>query len=244
MGDIPMDGNAFPDVTDYTILRELGRGGMGVVYLARQSSAERLVALKFMNGVADASYMGVARFRLEAGAIACLAHPNVVQIHEVGLHNGCPYLALEYVSGGSLRKFIETGDLTSRRAAKIAKGIADGAGHAHTRGILHRDLKPENVLLTEDGTPKLTDFGLAQFPHVRDVDRHFDANASILVLPIDQFVPAIPRHDEANADELAQALVHLYSRPKYHSTRLSVSLHGLREFIEEVLDDTRPETTR
>ncbi len=151
-----------PEVPGYEVLIELGRGGMGIVYQARQLSLNRLVALKMILGGAHASESHRTRFRTEAEAIARLAHPNIVQIHEVGEHQGWHYLSLEYVAGGTLDEFIADTPQPEIEAARLLETIARAIHQAHERGILHRDLKPSNVLLTVDGTPKVADFGLAK----------------------------------------------------------------------------------
>jgi formylglycine-generating enzyme required for sulfatase activity/tRNA A-37 threonylcarbamoyl transferase component Bud32 len=146
----------------YEIVRELGRGGMGVVYQARQIKLQRAVALKMILAGAYSRDADLARFRTEAEAIARLQHPNIVQIHEVGEHGGLPYLALEFCAGGSLEKKLATAPLLPREAAALVEKLAGAMHAAHQKGVIHRDLKPANVLLAEDGAPKITDFGLAK----------------------------------------------------------------------------------
>jgi serine/threonine-protein kinase len=146
----------------YDILAELGRGGMGVVYQARQNGLERTVALKMILGGGHASGSDLARFRTEAEAIARLQHPHIVQIHEIGEHQGLPYFSLEFCGGGSLDSKLAGTPLPARDAAALLEKLALAVQAAHEKGVIHRDLKPANVLLTEDGTPKITDFGLAK----------------------------------------------------------------------------------
>jgi tetratricopeptide (TPR) repeat protein len=155
-------------VGPYELLGEIARGGMGVVYKARHCDLNRLVAVKM---ILDGDFAGTderARFSTEAAAVAALQHPNIVQIFEVGEWRGAggraplPFLALEYVDGGSLAQKLRAGLPPPREAAGLVEVLARTVHHAHGRGILHRDLKPANVLLTADGMPKVTDFGLAK----------------------------------------------------------------------------------
>jgi tetratricopeptide (TPR) repeat protein len=149
-------------VPGYEILEELGRGGAGVVYKARQERLNRLVALKVIrDGVYD-DPGAAARFRAEAEAAARFQHPNLVQVYEVGEHDGVAYLALEYAAGGSLQAKLAATPQDPRESARLVAALAGALHYAHQRGIVHRDLKPANVVLTEDGVPKVTDFGLAK----------------------------------------------------------------------------------
>jgi WD40 repeat protein/tetratricopeptide (TPR) repeat protein len=143
------------------VVAELGRGGMGVVYRARQTKLDRVVALKMILAGAHAGADDLARFKTEAEAIARLQHPNIVQVFEVGEHGGLPYFSLEFC-GGSLDKKLAGTPLPPKEAAAIVGTLAQAMQAAHDRGVVHRDLKPANVLLAEDGTPKITDFGLAK----------------------------------------------------------------------------------
>jgi WD40 repeat protein/anti-sigma factor RsiW len=149
-------------VPGYEVLGELGRGGMGVVYRARQTSLDRIVALKMLLSAEHAGPQELARFRTEAEALARLQHPNLVQIYDVGHQDGLPYFSLEYCGGGSLAAKLDGTPLPPRPAAELAETLARAMHAAHQQGIVHRDLKPANVLLTADGTPKITDFGLAK----------------------------------------------------------------------------------
>src|SRR6266545_693953 len=161
-----------PSVPGYELLGVIGRGGMGVVYKARQLSPRRVVALKMILGGGSAE-----RFRTEVAAVARLQHPNVVQIHEVGEAGGRPYFSMEYVPDGSLARRLAGGPLSARDAAQLVAQLARAVQHAHDRGIIHRDLKPANILLApaEPGQPgggggfdsslhpKIADFGLAKY---------------------------------------------------------------------------------
>jgi serine/threonine-protein kinase len=153
---------AAPRVAGYEILRELGRGGMGVVYKARQVKLNRVVALKMVLAGAHAGADQLARFHTEAEAVAHLQHPHIVQIYEVGEHEGLPFFSLEYVDGQSLAERISGQPQPVELAARMCQRLARAMAYAHQHGIIHRDLKPANVLLTAEGEPKITDFGLAK----------------------------------------------------------------------------------
>ena len=146
----------------YEILGELGRGGMGAVYKAWQVSLKRIVALKVIRADAYADSAAAARFHAEAEAAARIQHPNIVQVFEVGENEGLGYLVLEYVAGEGLDRKLSGALQDPREAARLIEILARAIHFAHQRGIVHRDLKPANVLMTEDGVPKITDFGLAK----------------------------------------------------------------------------------
>ena len=153
-----------PSPPGYEILGELGRGGMGVVYKARHFKLNRVVALKMLTAGAHAGPDLLLRFQREAESLARLTHPNIVQIHEVGwVEPHGPYFTLEYVEGGSLWRKLGGAPQPPRYAAEVVAVLARAVHFAHERGVLHRDLKPGNVLLAADGSPKVTDFGLARF---------------------------------------------------------------------------------
>jgi eukaryotic-like serine/threonine-protein kinase len=163
-GDAPpaAQGRPAPAIPGYEIIGELGRGAMGVVYQAVQLRLNRPCALKMILAGAHASPENSVRFLAEAETLAKLQHPNVVQIHHVGEAGGLPFFELEYVDGGSLDRRLDGTPWPARRAAALVESLATGVAEAHRLGIIHRDLKPGNVLLAADGTPKVTDFGLAK----------------------------------------------------------------------------------
>jgi len=150
------------DFGDFELLQEIGHGGMGVVYRARQKSLNRIVALKVLLFGPHASAESVKRFRAEAVATAALQHPNIVAIHEVGFCEGQHFIAMDYVAGRPLSALIRGNPLPARRAAGYLKAIAEAIHYAHEHGILHRDLKPANVLIDANDQPRVTDFGLAK----------------------------------------------------------------------------------
>jgi serine/threonine protein kinase/photosystem II stability/assembly factor-like uncharacterized protein len=150
-----------PTIPGYEFLGELGRGGMGVVYRARQLSLNRLVALKMLLA-SRAGPDELARFRREAEAVARLRHPNFVHVYDIGEQDGRPFFSQEFVDGGSLAGKLAGAPQPPRQAAELLETLARAMHRAHQGGIVHRDLKPANVLLMADGTPKITDFGLAK----------------------------------------------------------------------------------
>jgi serine/threonine-protein kinase len=149
-------------IASYTIEGILGRGGMGIVYRARQNKLGRSVALKMVLGGAHATEQALDRFIIEAKAVAHLQHPNIVQIFEVGEYDNLPFFSLEFVNGSSLDRYLNSKALSPEEAAKLMITLCEAMQYAHNNGILHRDLKPANVLLTKEGVPKITDFGLAK----------------------------------------------------------------------------------
>lgn len=204
---------------------ELGRGAMGVVYRAREVTLSRAVALKVMRHGTWADATGVARFRLEATSVAKLDHPNVVKVHQFGVHEGVPYLALEYCGGGSLDQKIADSPLEPRPAAETVAALARGVHAAHRAGIVHRDLKPANVLLSADGTPKVSDFGLAKWAEDSDV---VTATGAVLGTP-SYMAPEQARGDndgtDVQSDVYALGAI-LYACLTGHAPFKAASSHG------------------
>lgn len=150
------------DFDGFELLEELGRGGMGVVYKARQQSLDRLVAIKMILGGHLASAGDVKRFRSEATAAASLRHPNIVSIHGVDSCDGQHYFTMPLIDGESLAATVVRAPLPPRDAAEIMKTVAEAIHHAHTQGVIHRDIKPANILIDRQGVPFVSDFGLAK----------------------------------------------------------------------------------
>ena len=151
-------------IGNYQILEEIGRGGMGVIYRARQRHSRRIVALKRILSHHADSQETLVRFRREAQAAASLDHPNILPIYEVSeCDNGLPFFSMKYASGGSLRDAAPSLQSEPRRVVALVAKLADAVRYAHEQGILHRDLKPANVLLDGHGEPLVSDFGLAKW---------------------------------------------------------------------------------
>ncbi len=146
---------------DYELLGEVARGGMGVVYKARQVSLNRTVALKMILCGGPAGEEEVRRFKAEAVAVARLDHPGIVPIFEVGEHQGQHFFSMGFVEGDSLAQRLASGPLPPREAAALIREIAEAMAYAHSRGVIHRDLKPSNILIDRDGRPRVMDFGIA-----------------------------------------------------------------------------------
>jgi hypothetical protein len=160
-GGLPASPGEWPDVAGYALLGMLGSGGRGVVYRARQLSLGRDVALKLIkDGLETAEAQ--ALFRREAEAVARIQHPNIVQVHDFGEHRGRPFFSMELVEGGNLEARLAAGPLPLPAAAALVATLARALHAVHLQGVVHRDLKPANILLKNDGTPKVADFGLAK----------------------------------------------------------------------------------
>src|SRR5262245_3045820 len=161
-GGTAQSGRMLGDFGDYELLEEIGRGGQGVVYRARQKSLNRAVALKLIGLGSWATEAHLKRFRREAEAAARLDHPCIVPIHEVGERDGYCYFSMNFVEGGQLDEVVRREPLPISRAVELIAKLSDAVHYAHEQGILHRDIKPGNILLDQKGEPHLTDFGLAR----------------------------------------------------------------------------------
>jgi WD40 repeat protein len=182
-----------PAIPGYEVVRLLGRGGMGAVYLARHHRLGRLVAVKMILAGAQAGPERTERFLREARALARLRHPHILQVHDLAEHDGLPFMALEYVEGGSLADRLRAGPLPPTETARLIEVLAEAVHHAHREGVVHRDLKPANVLLTADGTPKVADFGLAR---LREADDRLTHSGAVVGTPA-YMAPEQARGDEA-----------------------------------------------
>ena len=158
----PTGSATFADFGPYELIEEVGRGGMGVVFKARQKRLDRIVAIKMILGSHLANQDQVARFYAEARAAARLQDPRIVAIHDVGQYGGQHYFAMEFIAGPSLARLLEAGPLDPMLAARLVLEVARAMGRLHALGIVHRDLKPSNILLDEQGQPSISDFGLAK----------------------------------------------------------------------------------
>jgi serine/threonine protein kinase len=199
MGANPPEPPPLPTIPGYELEAELGRGGMGVVYRGRRLSDGRVLAIKMIVLARRPTVPELIRFRLEAESLACLSHPNIVNIREVGVWQGSPFIALDFAEKGSLKQVIGGRPQPPRRAAELARTLAQALHHAHGRGMLHRDLKPANVLMMADDEPVVTDFGLVKFADpVNRATQHMTF--------------AVPSEEQWNAEILAGELAALYRR--------------------------------
>jgi WD40 repeat protein/tetratricopeptide (TPR) repeat protein len=192
-GHAPAPPADWPIVAGYEVVGELGRGGMGVVYRARQEALDRVVALKMVLSGPHADPAELARFQAEAQAAANLRHPNIVAIYEVGEYQGRHFFSMDYVEGQSLAELARRQPLSAVQAAECLRTVAQAIQSAHDHGFLHRDLKPSNILIDAAGQPHVTDFGLA-----KRIESNSELTATGTVLGTPSYMPpeqALGRHD-------------------------------------------------
>ena len=220
---------------EYELLEEIARGGMGIVYRARQISLNRLVAVKLLLSGPLASSTDLQRFRAEAEAAANLQHPNIVAIHQVGEHAGQQFFSMDYIEGPCLSELVREHPLPAPRAAAYVKVLAEAIQYAHQRGVLHRDLKPSNVLIDHAGQPRIIDFGLAKRlnsdPQLSTLNDQLTLTGQLLGSP--NFIPpeqaagkrdAIGRHSDIYS--LGAILYHLLtSRPPFVAATAHETVH-------------------
>jgi formylglycine-generating enzyme required for sulfatase activity len=222
----------------YEIQSVLGRGGMGVVYLARQPRLNRLVAIKRLLVSQGLSDKAVARFLREARVVAQLQHPGVVSIHELSEDEHGPFIVMEYVGGGSLLDLIKKkGKLDETRALEVIKAVCRGVAHAHKKGVLHRDLKPGNVLLTEDGIPKVADFGLARAADGAELSVVGQALGTLFYMAPEQRRDANSVDARADVYSIGKTLYHLVTGKLPETIKLHKLSTGLAEVLEQTLED-------
>src|SRR5262245_31277708 len=146
----------------FQIVAPIGKGGMGEIYRARDTRLDRDVALKMLPDGSATDEESLRRFERETRAVAALNHPNILAIHDTGMHRAVPYAVTELLQGETLAERLRSGPLAAPRATEIASQIAEGLAAAHERGVIHRDIKPDNIFLTNDGRAKILDFGIAR----------------------------------------------------------------------------------
>lgn len=179
-----------PVFDGYEVLSEIARGGMGIVYRARQLPSGRLVAIKMMLDAPGRFASRLSRFHIEAAAVRRLHHPNIVDVIDGGDKDGRSYLVMELVDGPDLAKNLVAGPLAPREAVQLAAGVAAAVQHAHDAGVVHRDLKPANILIAPDGTPKVTDFGLAKIRDDIQAD-HGETASGVMIGTLGYMAPEL-----------------------------------------------------
>jgi len=232
----------------FRILEEIGRGGMGVVYKAEDLKLKRCVALKFLPSHLMDSPELKERFLVEAQAAAALSHPNICVIHEVGESGECPYIAMEYVEGETLRDRIKRGPLKAEEALDLAIQVAGGLGEAHRKGIIHRDIKSANIMVTDKGQAKVMDFGLAKLRGGSSLTRSQTTLGTVAYMSPEQ---ARGGDLDQRTDIWSQGVV-LYEmvagkmpfRGDHDQTVIYAILHDEPESLKKVRPETAPELER
>ena len=231
-----------PTIPGYRLQSQLGIGGMGVVYCATRDDNDFKYAIKMLLPGRNASIGDIARFRIEAEAYACLNHPNIIKIRDVGVVAGCPFIAMDYAENGSLSHHLASSpSLDINWRVKTIKTVADALCHAHSRRILHRDLKPANILISADGSPRVSDFGLVKFKAPMSVVS--ESCCTFSVAELDPFLLQMANessHDAAaeNTDELIQTII-MSCADRTGLTTETFDRDAMRAFVQRSLDSRR-----
>ena len=227
------DGSVETVFGPYDILGEIARGGMGIVYRARQRSLKRIVALKVMKEGENASEKQIRRFKRETEAAAKLQHPNIVAVHEVGCHEGFHYFTMDLIEGDPLDAIVKRGEkMPVERVLQVVMEVAQAIHYAHGKGIIHRDLKPANVLLDTDGHPKVTDFGLA-----KNIDHKSMLTKTGAVVGTPFYMPPEQARGDVDIDQRAD--VYALGVILYELLTLKLPFHGetTMEVYHKILED-------
>lgn len=221
---------------NYEIIERIGRGGMGVVYRARDRKLGREVAVKRLLAPEDSARLGIERFLQEARAIAFLNHRNIVTIYELGEDDDGPFIVMEHLPGGNLESLIrEGGRLELRQALSIIKGVGQALAYAHRRSVVHRDVKPSNIILTEDGTPKLLDFGLAQMARESELSKSGYGMGTLPYMPPEQRRDAKRADHRSDIYALAKTLYHMVTGELPDAIDLDMVSAEIRPAIKRAL---------
>jgi serine/threonine protein kinase len=219
-------------VGSYTLLGEIARGGMGVVYRARQDGLNRIVAIKVLPGAAFASAEFRQRFQREAETVARLSHPGIVSVHEIGQAQGQPFISMDFIEGPSLAERLAESRMTPEFSAHLVREVARAVDHAHRYGVAHRDLKPSNILIGPDNHPVLTDFGLARFMDIESTHcSTLDLMGSPPYLPPERVASGASQNPVAeDVYGLGAVLYHcLTGRPPFVADSLNALLSAVGE---------------
>lgn len=232
---VPISGSS--QVSHYRVIRKIGAGGMGEVYLAEDTELDRRVALKFLAPHLCQDSDCHARFKREAQAAARLNHPNVVAIHEVSEYNGRPFFAMEYVGGQSLSDLMKEGKLPASRVAGLSVQICEGLHRAHQAGIVHRDIKPTNILMDPEGRPKICDFGLAAVQGCDPLTKTGSTLGTVSYMSPEQVKgePLDPRSDIFSLGVVMYEL--LAGRPPFNRSSEVAALHAIAYEAPEPIEN-------
>jgi serine/threonine protein kinase len=222
------------DLQHFRITAKLGEGGMGEVYLARDTRLDREVAIKVLPGDFASDPERLARFEREAKAASALNHPNICTVHDVGEQDGVAFIVMELMSGESLRRLIRSEPLQLDRVADIATGVAAGLARAHREGVIHRDLKPDNVMLTDEGVPKILDFGLGKL--VGEAEPESDGVLTEAPTATVQSSPYITRHGQVIGTLAYMSPEQVHGRPAGASS----DVFSFGVMLYEMLSGKRP----